>query len=85
MPMQDWTISNSVETPVADWVYYVNAAAAFANIHFSRYTDDAFMDHMATNDKKYYYYGFTNTFNTAVPAAIAAALQRAWADYFTVR
>lgn len=84
--MNDWTITGAagVETPSEGWVYYIcPAVAAFANIHFSRYAFDPLMDHIATNDRRYYYYGFTDSFNTAVPAAIAAVLRQAWRNYFT--
>lgn len=87
MSMSDWIISN---TPLENagetgWVYYVNAAFPVA-LHISRYAFDAFRDHVATNDGRYYYFGNTGTFNTPnVPGDIAQALRGAWSNFFTVR
>ena len=88
MSMSDWHITNARENNTGNWVYYVASAALslFQNIHFSRHVDIPGQDHMATNDNRYYYYGYTGTFNTPnMPAAIRDALVQAWNNYFTVR
>jgi hypothetical protein len=86
--MSKWQISNaaSVGSPSEGWVYYTNAA--FTAIHFSRYAFDAFQDHMAyvaPDGQKFYYYGFTKTFNVPPPVVIYNLLKGAWSDYFSVR
>ena len=87
MSMSDWSVSNSVDIPTAGWVYYVYTAGStiFSTIHMSRNIDDPFADHMATNDRMYYYYGYTESFNTNnIPEQIASLLKQAWSNYFTV-
>lgn len=89
MPMNNWHITNAMENQTGNWVYYIcTAVGAFANLHFSRHVDNPADDHMATNDRSYYYYGLTGTFNQAAQQATPAirqALVDAWNDYFTVR
>ena len=87
MPMDDWEITNYRDSSLTGtWVYYRNPVDPnFANIHFSRCCDDPNRDHMATNDRAYYYFGVTNTFNPfAVPLGTQQTLISAWQDYFTV-
>ncbi|HEY1997068.1 hypothetical protein [Paraburkholderia sp.] len=85
--MDDWKVSNYTE-PSNDngvWMYYQNPT--FPDLHMSRCVDTLTRDHMATNDRTYYYYGMTKpaTFNTAhVPQHTQALLTSAWKDYFTV-
>ena len=85
MSMINWVVSNYIDSSLTGtWVYYVNPN--FPGIHFSRLVDDPNRDHMATNNRAYYYYGRTRTFNTpAVPPEIQHVLINAWHDYFTVR
>lgn len=82
--MDDWTITNYVDSSLTGtWVYYRNHD--FPGIHFSRCVDDANRDHTATDDRAYYYFGVTRTFNTpATPAVTQRQLIDAWNDYFTV-
>ena len=87
MPMDDWVITDYRDSSLTGtWVYYMNSVNPnFANIHFSRCVDDPNRDHTATNDRAYYYFGQTNTFNTAaVPLGTQQTLISAWQDYFTV-
>ena len=87
MPMNDWVITSYRDSSLTGtWVYYINPVnPKFANIHFSRCVDGGNRDHMATNDRAYYYFGMTKTFNTPdVPHATQEILINAWEDYFTV-
>jgi hypothetical protein len=89
MAMSDWKITGALENLTGNWVYYVcNGVAAFAGLHMSRHVDNPGEDHVATNDGRYYYYGFTGTFNVAAQhagEAVRQSLVNAWKDYFTVR
>ena len=82
--MMNWVITNYTDSSLTGiWVYYVNPN--FRGIHFSRCIDDSDRDHMATDDRLYYHYGKTRTFNTpAIPPEMQDFLMRAWRDYFTV-
>ena len=82
--MTDWVITNYVDSSLTGtWVYYLNPN--FPGIHFSRCVDDGNRDHVATNDRAYYYFGVTRTFSTpATPALTQQTLINAWNDYFTV-
>jgi len=84
MPMDNWEVTTYRDSTLTGiWVYYKNPN--FANIHFSRCVDDPNRDHMATDDRAYYYFGMTQTFNTpAVPEATQRILISAWQDYFTL-
>jgi len=87
MPMDDWVITNYRDSSLTGpWVYYRNLVNPnFADIHFSRCVDDSNRDHMATNDRAYYYFGVTNTFNpVVVPQGTQQTLIDAWQDYFAV-
>ncbi|MCL6293908.1 hypothetical protein [Jejuia spongiicola] len=83
--MTDWKISNYTDPLHINqtWVYYTNPN--FPNIHMSRSVDNPNQDHMATNNRLYYYYGVTNTFNVfGIPLVVQTNLTDAWKDYFTV-
>ena len=82
--MINWVISNYKDRSLTGaWVYYLNPN--FPGIHFSRSVDDPRLDHMATNDGQYYYFGVTKTFNThTTPLETQLTLIAAWRDYFTV-
>lgn len=84
MGMSNWVITNYRDSSLTGtWVYYVNPN--FRGIHFSRCVDDHDRDHMATDDRVYYYYGVTRTFNTpATPLYTQNRLINAWNDFFTV-
>ncbi|MEM7592881.1 MAG: hypothetical protein AAF383_15415 [Cyanobacteria bacterium P01_A01_bin.83] len=86
--MKDWKVANYVDSGLNNketWVYYKNSK--FPDIHFSRSVthSDGSKDHIATDDKKYYYYGKSNSFNTNVSSTTSKKLKDAWKDYFTVR
>ncbi|WP_211830367.1 hypothetical protein [Kistimonas asteriae] len=83
--MPDWIVSNFEDDSLNEsWVYYKNKN--YAEIHFSRSIDEPVRDHMATDDRKFYYFGHTKTFNRDdVPSNIINRLVNAWDDYFTVR
>ncbi|HBB88613.1 MAG TPA: hypothetical protein DC047_13460 [Blastocatellia bacterium] len=82
--MDDWKITNYVDpTLPGTWVYYRNPN--FPNLHFSRCVDDGDRDHVATDDRVFYYFGVLKTFNTpAIPLHTQRTLIDAWNDYFTV-
>jgi hypothetical protein len=85
MTMSDWRQNNMAPN---EWVYYVYTAgvAAFQALHMTRNPFDSMQDHMATNDNQYYYYGNTDSFNTAsMPDVVRNALVAAWRDFYTVR
>ncbi|MDI5963447.1 hypothetical protein POF50_008150 [Streptomyces sp. SL13] len=89
MTMSDWKITGAMENLTGDWVYYVcTGVAAFAQLHMSRHVDSPGDDHMATNDRRYYYYGVTGTFNAAAraaPQAVRQLLVDAWRNYYSVQ
>lgn len=86
--MGNWKITSALENLTGNWVYYVYSAAnvIYQGIHFSRHMDNPYDDHMATNDRMYYYYGNTESFNTPnIPPQTRDKLINAWRDYFSVR
>ncbi|WP_445249343.1 hypothetical protein [Microcoleus sp. OTE_8_concoct_300] len=85
--MGDWKLTNAKENLTGNWVYYVYSAAnaLYQGIHFSRHVDNSYDDHIATDDRMYYYYGNTRSFNTPnIPQQIRDTLIKAWQDYFSV-
>ena len=86
MSMDDWRVSSYTDPDLGQhgttWVYYENPS--FSELHLSRSVDSPQRDHTALNDRTYYYFGVTGTFNAAPPQAIANRLIDAWSDYFTV-
>src|SRR5690606_8827718 len=54
--MDDWKVNSYADTnnrPYTSWVYYQNSN--FQGIHFSRHVNNNSQDHMATDDRTYYY------------------------------
>ncbi len=84
--MNEWKVSNCIDLEGVGetWIYY--ESEKFPDIHMSRCLSDGNRDHMATNDKQYYFFGVGGTKNTAnMPYTVEQQLKQAWEDYFSVR
>ncbi len=86
MPMLDWVITNYVDPEVGGGIWVYRRSSTFPEIHLSQCVDDRTRDHMATDDRRHYYFGVTATYSNAnTPQYIRDELLRAWNDYFTTQ